>query len=171
MIDFSDNIIRLEQTEWLHLTDDSAAEITVDPDARRTSRHDSEALRQAGAMETSFSRSLPPLLITPPYTAAKNVLALKPLSASLTANNRCTNCARTPCLDAPSSALHRQPFLRIPHIHHRAALRLPQALINVGLAIPNTRQPVHTAAAYCTHTSAACANRTTLTHVYVLAIF
>jgi len=33
MIDFSDNIIRLEQTEWLHLkTDDSAAEITVDPE-------------------------------------------------------------------------------------------------------------------------------------------
>jgi integrase len=33
MIDFSANLIRLEQTEWLHLkTDDSAAEITADPE-------------------------------------------------------------------------------------------------------------------------------------------
>ena len=33
MIDFDRNIMRLEQTEWLHLkTDDSADEITVDPE-------------------------------------------------------------------------------------------------------------------------------------------
>lgn len=33
MIDFATNVIRLEQTEWLHLkTEDSAAEITIDPE-------------------------------------------------------------------------------------------------------------------------------------------